>query len=44
MGAFLNSRGPYERYKAMVSDIYFVDKSALLTELIPALGKPNKYF
>lgn len=44
MGTFLNSTSPYERYKAMVSDIYFVDKSALLKELIPALGKPNKYF
>lgn len=44
MGIFLNSRVPYEAYNDIVSDKYFVDKSLLIEELIPALGKNNKYF
>ena len=44
MGMYLNSRTSYEDYREMVSDTYFVDKSALLGELIPALGKKNRYF
>lgn len=44
MGLFLNSIVPYEAYDEMVSDIYFVDKTLLIKELIPALGKKNRYF
>lgn len=44
MGVFLNSIIPYESYKEMVMDTYFVDKSMLLAELIPAIGRKNKYF
>lgn len=41
---FLNSRNSYEDYCEMASDPYFVDKSAILKELVPALGRKNKYF
>ena len=44
MGIFLNSRSPCADYREMVSDLYFVDKSMLITELIPALEKKNRYF
>lgn len=44
MGVFLNSLVPYEAYKEMVSDTYFVDKSRLIEEIIPALEKKNRYF
>lgn len=44
MGMFLNSKMPYEDYSETVSDPYFVDKSELIGELIPALGKKNRYF
>lgn len=44
MGMFLDSIVPYEAYKEMVSDTYFVDKSLLIGELISALGKRNRYF
>lgn len=44
MGMFLNSIIPYESYKEMVMDTYFIDKSMLLAELIPAVGRKNKYF
>ena len=44
MGIFLNSIAPFEAYREAVSDPYFVDKSLLLTELIPAFGKKNRYF
>lgn len=44
MGIFLNSRNPYENFREMVSDIYFVDKSMLIQELIPFLGRTNRYF
>lgn len=44
MGMFLNSRGPYEAYKSVVLDTYFVDKTALLKELIPALEMEKRYF
>lgn len=37
MGMYLNSRAPFDFYKRIVSGKYFVDKSALLEELIPAL-------
>ena len=44
MAMFLNSSIPYESYKEVLSDRYFVDKSMLLDELIPALGRKNRYF
>lgn len=44
MGMFLNSIVPYEAYNEVVSDSYFIDKSLLIKELIPALGKKNRYF
>ncbi|MFG6393041.1 MAG: ATP-binding protein [Lachnospiraceae bacterium] len=44
MGMFLNSIVPYEAYKEIFFDIYFVDKTLLIEELIPAIGRKNKYF
>ena len=44
MGMFLNSSVPYEAYKEVLLDKYFVDKTMLLDELIPALGRRNRYF
>ncbi|MDO4325709.1 MAG: AAA family ATPase [bacterium] len=44
MGMFLNSNVPYDVYKGIVEDTYFVDKSELIGELFPALGKMNRYF
>lgn len=44
MGMFLNSTVPYDAYKEMASDQYFVDKSMLIDELEPALNKANKYY
>lgn len=43
MGMFLNSNVPFEAYSEIVSDIYFVDKSMLIEELLPAIGKTNRY-
>ena len=44
MGIFLNSIAPYKKYKSIVTDIYFVDKTALIDELIPSLGKEKRFF
>lgn len=44
MGMFVNSIIPAADYAETVADLYFVDKSALIRELIPALGKKNRYF
>lgn len=44
MGMYLNSISPYRKYQAVVTDTYFVDKTALLEELIPALGKEKRFF
>lgn len=44
MGMFLNSRIPFDLYKATVSEKYFVDKTELLAELIPALGRNQRFF
>ena len=43
MGMYLNSKAPYEMYKKIVKNLYFVDKSLLLTELIPSFGSINCY-
>ncbi len=44
MGMFLDSRTPYEAYRRAALAKYFVDKSELLAELIPALGMPERFF
>jgi hypothetical protein len=44
MGRYLNSISPYRKYQAVVTDTYFVDKTALIEELLPALGKEKRYF
>ena len=43
MGMFLNSANPYKKYRTMIRDPYFVDKTDLLESLIPALGKEQRY-
>ncbi len=43
MGMFLNSHAPHDTYKEILSDPYFVDKSSLIGELIPMLGRRNRY-
>lgn len=43
MGMFLNSRVPYEGYKEVLRDPYFVDKTLILKELVPYFGKRNRY-
>lgn len=35
MGMYLNSISPYRKYQAVVTDTYFVDKTALIEELLP---------
>lgn len=44
MGVFLNSRIPVDSYKATASEKYFVDKTVLIAELIPALGRNQRFF
>lgn len=44
MGVYLNSIAPYDKYKIISEDPYFVDKSALLEELFPALGREQRFF
>ena len=43
MGMFLNSKAPYESYKKISQTPYFVDKSLLLSELIPFFDSGNRY-
>ena len=44
MGLFLNSNAPYEGYREVLRDVYFVDKSLFLSELVTSFGKRNRYF
>ncbi len=44
MGMFLNSIIPFTSYQTTASGKYFVDKSALLGELIPSLGTEERFF
>ena len=44
MGQFLNSKEPYDRFKSVMNGIYFVDKSDILEELIPALQQEQRFF
>ena len=37
MGQFLNNKEPYDKYRTVKNGPYFVDKSEILEELIPAL-------
>ncbi len=43
MGIYLNRTSPYKKYSAVVSDEYFVDKTLLINELIPALGSERRF-
>lgn len=43
MGMFLNSRIPFDAYRATASGKYFVDKTPLIAELIPALGTDGRF-
>ncbi|MDO4273065.1 MAG: AAA family ATPase [Eubacteriales bacterium] len=44
MGMFLNSRIPFDSYRATASGRYFVDKTDLINELIPELGMDERFF
>lgn len=44
MGMFLNSIIPFTLYQTIASEKYFVDKSALLCELIPSLETEDRFF
>lgn len=43
MGMFLDSRIPFDAFKSVVSDIYFVDKSDIVDELIPTIGRERRF-
>ena len=43
MGMYLNSIAPYEKYKETSGDLYFIDKTKILEELIPVMSKMDKY-
>ena len=44
MGQFLNNKEPYDRFKSVMNGMYFVDKSEILEELIPALQQEQRFF
>lgn len=44
MGVFLNTIAPYTKYKMIAQELYFVDKSAMLGELIPAIGREQRFY
>ena len=43
MGMFLNSIEPYDKYKTITKGLYFVDKTELQEELIPALEQEQRF-
>lgn len=43
MGLYLNSIAPYNKFKMITEDPYFVDKSAILEELVPSLGREQRF-
>lgn len=43
MGMYLNSVAPYMNYLEMANSTYYVDKSAMIGELIETIGTPDKY-
>lgn len=44
MGQFLNNKEPYDKYRTVMNGTYFVDKSEILEELIPALQQEQRFF
>ena len=44
MGQFLNNKEPYDKYRMVMNGTYFVDKSEILEELIPALQQEQRFF
>ena len=44
MGQFLNNKEPYDKYRTVNNGSYFVDKSEILEELIPALQQEQRFF
>ena len=44
LGMYLNSRMPFEAFKAVAAGKYFVDKSEILQELIPSMGTEERFF
>ena len=44
MGQFLNNKEPYDKYRTVKNGPYFVDKSEILEELIPALQQEQRFF
>ena len=43
MGIFLNSTAPFEAYKITALDKYFIDKTMLIEELIPSIGREQRF-
>ena len=43
MGIYLNSIVSYERFKRIVEETYYIDKTSILKELIPMLSKEQSY-
>ena len=41
---FLNSIAPYDKYKMVSKDYYFIDKSMMLEELFPSLCREQRFF
>ena len=44
MGKFINNGDAYDKYATVVRSPYFVDKTELLEELIPALQQEQRFF
>ena len=44
MGQFLNNREPYDKFQTVMRGRYFVDKSEIIGELIPALQEEQRFF
>ena len=43
MGFYLNNNEPYSMYQEMARSPYFVDKTAMIAEIIPRIGIGEKY-
>ncbi len=43
MGFYLNNSEPFSMYQEMVKNPYFVDKTAMIHEIIPRIGITEKY-
>ena len=44
MGRFINNSEAYDKYSTVARGLYFVDKTELLEELIPALQQEQRFF